>query len=165
MTSAVVVGAGVFGASTARELDRRGWDVTLVEQYTPGHVRSGSGGDTRLLRFSHGEVEWYTLLARRALELNVRATVNRCHRLVCSAVQTAVRRRPRPRFCRFAARPTSMAAAARVALRGPENTSSVTIATASAPRPIVILSGNDVAETTTGTVISSENGLVSPPVR
>jgi glycine/D-amino acid oxidase-like deaminating enzyme len=43
--------------------------VTLVEQYTPGHVRSGSGGDTRLLRFSHGEVEWYTLLARRALEL------------------------------------------------------------------------------------------------
>ena len=69
MTSAVVVGAGVFGASTARELDRRGWDVTLVEQYTPGHVRSGSGGDTRLLRFSHGEVEWYTLLARRALEL------------------------------------------------------------------------------------------------
>ena len=69
MTSAVVVGAGVFGASTARELDRRGWDVTLVEQYTPGDVRSGSGGDTRLLRFSHGEVEWYTLLARRALEL------------------------------------------------------------------------------------------------
>ena len=69
MTSAVVVGAGVFGASTARELDRRGWDVTLVEQYTPGHVRSGSGGDTRLLRFSHGEVEWYSLLARRALEL------------------------------------------------------------------------------------------------
>ena len=73
MTSAVVVGAGVFGASTARELERRGWDVTLVEQYTPGNVRSGSGGDTRLLRFSHGEVEWYTLLARRALELWRRA--------------------------------------------------------------------------------------------
>ena len=55
VSSAVVVGAGVFGASTARELDRRGWDVTLVEQYTPGNVRSGSGGDTRLLRFSHGD--------------------------------------------------------------------------------------------------------------
>ena len=63
---AVVVGAGVFGASTARELARRGWDVTLVEQYTPGNVRSGSGGDTRLLRFSHGDAEWYTLLARGA---------------------------------------------------------------------------------------------------
>jgi sarcosine oxidase len=67
--SAVVVGAGVFGASTARELARRGWEVRLVEQYAPGNVRSGSGGDTRLLRFSHGDAEWYTVLARRALEL------------------------------------------------------------------------------------------------
>ena len=67
--SAVVVGAGVFGASAARELARRGWEVRLVEQYAPGHVRSGSGGDTRLLRCSHGDAEWYTLLARRALEL------------------------------------------------------------------------------------------------
>jgi glycine/D-amino acid oxidase-like deaminating enzyme len=66
---AVVVGAGVFGASTARELTRRGWEVKLVEQYTPGNARSGSGGDTRLLRFSHGEAEWYSLLARRSLEL------------------------------------------------------------------------------------------------
>jgi sarcosine oxidase len=69
VNTAVVVGAGVFGASTGRELARRGWDVTLVEQYTPGNARSGSGGDTRLLRFSHGDVEWYSLLARRALEL------------------------------------------------------------------------------------------------
>jgi sarcosine oxidase len=66
---AVVVGAGVFGAATARELDRRGWEVTLVEQYAPGNVRSGSGGETRLLRFSHGDAEWYSLLAHRALEL------------------------------------------------------------------------------------------------
>ncbi len=49
MSSVTVVGAGVFGAATARELALRGWDVTLVEQYTPGNVRSGSGGDTRLL--------------------------------------------------------------------------------------------------------------------
>jgi glycine/D-amino acid oxidase-like deaminating enzyme len=67
--TAVVVGAGVFGASTARELARRGWDVRLVEQYAPGNARSASGGDTRLLRFSHGDADWYTLLARRALEL------------------------------------------------------------------------------------------------
>ena len=63
VSSAAVVGAGVFGASIARELDRRGWDVTLHEQYTPGNTRSGSGGDTRLLRFSHGDQEWYTLSA------------------------------------------------------------------------------------------------------
>jgi glycine/D-amino acid oxidase-like deaminating enzyme len=67
--TAVVVGAGVFGVSTARELSRRGWEVRVVEQYTPGNVRSGSGGDTRLLRFSHGEADWYALLAMRALEL------------------------------------------------------------------------------------------------
>ncbi len=67
--TAVVVGAGVFGASTGRELARRGWDVRVVEQYAPGNARSASGGDTRLLRFSHGDAEWYTLLAQRALEL------------------------------------------------------------------------------------------------
>ncbi len=69
MTSVTVVGAGVFGASTARELARRGIDVTLVEQYTPGTVRSGSGGDTRLSRAAHGGVEWYTLLSQRARTL------------------------------------------------------------------------------------------------
>ncbi len=64
-----MVGAGVFGASTARELARRGWEVTLVEQYAPGTVRSASGGDTRLLRMAHGDAEWYTELARRARTL------------------------------------------------------------------------------------------------
>jgi sarcosine oxidase len=65
MSSAIVVGAGVFGAATARELARRGWDVELVEQYAPGTVRSASGGDTRLLRMAHGNVEWYTDMAWR----------------------------------------------------------------------------------------------------
>jgi glycine/D-amino acid oxidase-like deaminating enzyme len=69
VTRATVVGAGVFGASTARELQRRGWDVTVVEQYVPGTVRAASGGDTRLVRFAHGDVEWYTRLARRAVDL------------------------------------------------------------------------------------------------
>jgi glycine/D-amino acid oxidase-like deaminating enzyme len=66
VSSAVVVGAGVFGAATARELALRGWDVTLVEQYAPGTVRSASGGDTRLLRFAHGDVDWYAAMARDA---------------------------------------------------------------------------------------------------
>ena len=69
MKAAIVVGAGVFGSSTARELARRGWQVTLVEQYSPGTVRSASGGDTRLLRMAHGDAEWYSVLARRAREL------------------------------------------------------------------------------------------------
>ena len=69
MSSAVVVGAGVFGCSVGRELQRRGWDVTVLEQYAPGHVGSGSGGDTRLMRFAHGDNDWYTRSAQRALEL------------------------------------------------------------------------------------------------
>lgn len=69
MSSACVVGAGVFGAATARELAVRGWDVTLVEQYAPGTVRSASGGDTRLLRMAHGGVDWYADLAWRARAL------------------------------------------------------------------------------------------------
>jgi len=66
VSSAIVVGAGVFGASTARELALRGWDVTLCEQYTPGTVRSASGGDTRLSRVAHGDADWYARMARAA---------------------------------------------------------------------------------------------------
>lgn len=66
---ATVVGAGVNGAAIARELGRRGWTVTLCEQYAPGTVRSASGGDTRLLRMAHGDEDWYTRLARQARAL------------------------------------------------------------------------------------------------
>ena len=69
MPSAVVVGAGVFGGSLALRLVSSGWAVTLVEQYPPGHVRAASGGESRLLRFSHGSSAWYTRSARRALDL------------------------------------------------------------------------------------------------
>ncbi len=79
MTSVTVVGAGVFGASTARELALRGLDVTLVEQYTPGSVRSGSGGDTRLSRAAHGDVEWYTLLVAARPEALARAAGRDAH--------------------------------------------------------------------------------------
>jgi sarcosine oxidase len=69
VSSAFVVGAGVFGASIARELATRGWAVTAAEQYTPGTVRSASGGDTRLLRMAHGDNAWYAEMARRARAL------------------------------------------------------------------------------------------------
>jgi sarcosine oxidase len=51
----VVVGAGVFGASLARHCAAVGWDVTLVEKVVPGHVRAGSGGESRLIRCAHGD--------------------------------------------------------------------------------------------------------------
>lgn len=69
MPSVVVCGAGVFGAATARQLARAGWQVTLVEPFAPGHVRAGSGGESRLIRCSHGHDAWHARSARRALEL------------------------------------------------------------------------------------------------
>jgi sarcosine oxidase len=69
MRSAVVVGAGVFGAALADCLAGEGWRVTLVDRDEPGHERAESGGESRLMRFSHGAEAWYTRSAWRALEL------------------------------------------------------------------------------------------------
>jgi sarcosine oxidase len=66
MPSAVIVGAGIFGGSLAHELVDRGWEVTLVDQYPPGHVRAASGGESRLIRAAHGSDLWYVRSARRA---------------------------------------------------------------------------------------------------
>src|SRR5262249_5285926 len=60
MASAIVVGAGVFGCSIADRLAGDGWSVTLVDQFEPGDQRASSGGESRLLRCSHGAGEWYT---------------------------------------------------------------------------------------------------------
>src|SRR5436190_7282772 len=69
MPSAVIVGAGVFGSALARRLAIDGWEVTLVEQEQPGWAGSSSGGESRLLRSSHGAERWYTRSARHAREL------------------------------------------------------------------------------------------------
>jgi sarcosine oxidase len=65
----VIVGAGTFGASLAWWLARAGERVTLVDQFEPGDRRASSGGETRLMRCSHGDDVEYTVLARRAREL------------------------------------------------------------------------------------------------
>ena len=64
-----VVGAGAFGGWTALALRRRGADVTLVEAWGPGHTRSSSGGETRVIRATYGSHAVYTRLAARALRL------------------------------------------------------------------------------------------------
>src|SRR3954470_4626728 len=69
MPTAVIVGAGVFGSSLARQLAISGWEVTLVEQESPGWAGSSSGGESRLMRFSHGSDRWYTRSAWRARAL------------------------------------------------------------------------------------------------
>jgi sarcosine oxidase len=69
MSSAIVVGAGVFGAALADRLAGDGWQVTLVDRDEPGHGRTESGGESRLLRYSHGADAWYSRSAWRAREL------------------------------------------------------------------------------------------------
>jgi sarcosine oxidase len=67
--TAAVAGAGIFGASLARRLARDGWDVTLYERHEPGHERSASGDESRLIRFAHGADAWYARSAWRARKL------------------------------------------------------------------------------------------------
>lgn len=69
MPAAVIIGAGVFGSALAHRLALDAWDVTLVEQESPGWDGSASGGESRLLRFSHGHEAWYARSARRSREL------------------------------------------------------------------------------------------------
>ncbi|NRQ36459.1 FAD-dependent oxidoreductase [Nonomuraea sp. NN258] len=68
MKSVIVVGAGIWGSSLALRLAETGWQVTLVEQHRPGHLRQASAGDTRLLRCAHGVDDWYPRLAWAARE-------------------------------------------------------------------------------------------------
>jgi sarcosine oxidase len=67
--SALVVGGGIFGSALADRLVRDAWEVTLVDVYEPGDPRSESGGETRMLRYSHGPDQLYTELAYRARSL------------------------------------------------------------------------------------------------
>jgi sarcosine oxidase len=69
MRSAVIVGAGSFGASLAWSLARAGKEVTLVDQFEPGDTRTSSGGESRLIRCGHGADAGYTASARRARTL------------------------------------------------------------------------------------------------
>jgi glycine/D-amino acid oxidase-like deaminating enzyme len=64
----VVVGAGAMGAWTARLAQRGGRRTTLIDAYGAGHPRATSGGETRIVRSSHGEDELYTRWSRAARE-------------------------------------------------------------------------------------------------
>ncbi len=64
-----VVGAGVFGAWTAYQLRQSGRRVILIDAHGPGHSRSSSGGESRIIRMGYGADEVYTRSASRALQL------------------------------------------------------------------------------------------------
>jgi glycine/D-amino acid oxidase-like deaminating enzyme len=65
---AIVVGAGAFGGWTALHLLRKGFQVTLVDQFGPGNSQSSSGGETRLIRAFYDK-QIYFDMTLRALEL------------------------------------------------------------------------------------------------
>ncbi|HYR76879.1 MAG TPA: FAD-dependent oxidoreductase [Pyrinomonadaceae bacterium] len=64
-----VVGAGVFGAWTAYQLQRTGKRVVLIDAYGPANSRSSSGDESRILRMGYGADEIYTRSAMRSQQL------------------------------------------------------------------------------------------------
>jgi sarcosine oxidase len=62
-----IIGAGVVGCATAWALSGRGADVTLVEQFEPGHAAGSSHGRTRIVRLAYPDPVWVAL-AEEALE-------------------------------------------------------------------------------------------------
>src|SRR5260370_25580358 len=63
-----VIGAGVFGAWTARHVAKRGQRVALIDAYGPAHSRASSGGEPRIIRMGYGGDELYTRWSQRSLE-------------------------------------------------------------------------------------------------
>jgi sarcosine oxidase len=64
-----VVGAGVFGAWTARFLRQSGASVVLIDAYGAANSRSSSGGETRIIRLGYGPDELYTKWSMRSFPL------------------------------------------------------------------------------------------------
>ncbi len=64
-----VIGAGVFGAWSAWHLKKAGFSVALFDQYSPGHARSSSGGESRVIRVSYGGDPLYSQMALESLAI------------------------------------------------------------------------------------------------
>ncbi len=62
-----VIGAGVFGAWTAYELQKSGQRVVLLDCYGPANSRASSGGESRVIRCAYGDAEIYSRWAMRSL--------------------------------------------------------------------------------------------------
>ncbi len=62
----LVVGAGIAGVMTALNVRRRGYAVTLIDRWEPGHPRASSTDYTRVIRSIHGRDRLYTEWVREA---------------------------------------------------------------------------------------------------
>jgi sarcosine oxidase len=95
---ATVVGAGINGCAAAWALTRRGVDVTLVDQFAPGHTRGSSHGRSRIFRLAYPEQHWVELAEEalggwRDLEQETGTTLLELYGLVelCSSVEVSSR--------------------------------------------------------------------------
>ncbi len=66
--SVIVVGAGVFGATAALELRRRGWDVMLLDPGPIPHPLAASTDISKVIRMEYGPDVAYMRLAEEARE-------------------------------------------------------------------------------------------------
>jgi sarcosine oxidase len=64
-----IIGAGVFGAWTAKCLRKSGASVVLLDAYGVASSRASSGGETRIIRAGYGPDELYTRWAMRSIPL------------------------------------------------------------------------------------------------
>jgi sarcosine oxidase len=95
---ATVVGAGINGCAAAWALQQRGVDVTLVDQFEPGHARGSSHGRTRIFRLAYPEAHWVELAEEafagwRELERSRGVQLLELHGLVeiCSSIDVSSR--------------------------------------------------------------------------
>src|SRR5512133_1804927 len=65
----IVVGLGAMGGATAHHLARRGRGVLGLEQFSRGHARGSSHGESRIIREIYFEHPLYVPIVRRAYEL------------------------------------------------------------------------------------------------
>ena len=59
----VIIGAGAMGSASAWQLAKAGVDVTLLEQFEPGHDRGSSHGTVRIFRLAYAD-DLYVSMAR-----------------------------------------------------------------------------------------------------
>src|SRR6185437_8475416 len=95
---ATVVGAGINGRAAAWALRKRGVDVTVVDQFAPGHARGSSHGRSRIFRLAYPEQHWVELAEEaltgwRELEQETGETLLELYGLVelCSSVAVSSR--------------------------------------------------------------------------